>query len=163
MAQLAIFNVEPKNAVVKDEKGAVAHSFASTEIENRGRDAASQDPVWQADFSKLDKPGRYTIESDGAKSDPFVIGSGVYKDALIAGQKHLYFQRCRTALREPYANFKGDSYTRVAPCHVHGDVGWDYESFPEKKRRWTLEGGWHDAGNFDIYIRLRWPPRPRRC
>ena len=53
--KIAIFNVEPKNAVVKAEDGSVVHTFAKDEIAARGRDAASQDPVWQADFSKLDK------------------------------------------------------------------------------------------------------------
>jgi endoglucanase len=150
--KIAIFNVEPKNAVVKAENGSVAHTFSKDEIAARGKDAASQDPVWQADFSKLDKPGRYVIESDGKKSDPFSIGSGVYKEALLAGQKHFYFQRCRTKLSEPHAVWAGDKYTRDAPCHVHDDVGWDYESYPQKAKKWKLEGGWHDAGNYEMYI-----------
>jgi endoglucanase len=150
--KIAIFNVEPRGAVVKAEDGSVAYTFAKEEISARGKDAASQDPVWQADFSKLDKPGRYVIEVAGKKSDPFSIGSGVYKEALRAGQKHFYFQRCRTKLEKPHAVWAGDEFTRAAPCHVHDDIGWDYESYPEKKKKWKLEGGWHDAGNYEMYI-----------
>jgi endoglucanase len=36
--------------------------------------------------------------------------------------------------------------------HAHEDVGWDLLDYPEKKRRWQLEAGWHDAGNYDMYV-----------
>ncbi len=150
--KLAIFNIEPKNAVVKDEQGGVAYTFRPEDVVSRGRDPASQDPVWQADFTKLDKPGRYTIESGDKKSDAFVIGEHVYKNALIAAQKHFYFQRCRTKLSEPYAVWEGDKYLREGPCHVHDDIGWDMDSYPDKKKKWKLEGGWHDAGNYEMYV-----------
>jgi endoglucanase len=35
---------------------------------------------------------------------------------------------------------------------VHGDVGWDLLDYPEKKTKWELDAGWHDAGNFDMYV-----------
>jgi endoglucanase len=76
----------------------------------------------------------------------------VYGKALLAGLKSFYFQRCRTALPEPYAVWEGKAYTRSAPCHVHEDVAWDYGTYPEKKKKWQLEAGWHDAGNYEMYI-----------
>jgi endoglucanase len=157
--KVAIFNVEPKGAVVKAEDGYVVHTFIEAEISARGTDPASQDPVWQADFSKLDKPGRYYVEGGGKHSDAFNISAGIYKDALVAAQKHFYFQRCRTKLSEPYAVFAGENFSRDAPCHLHDDVGWDYESYPEKKKKWKLEGGWHDAGNYEIYVPSAAPRR----
>jgi len=150
--KIAIFNVEPTGAVVRDDAGQVAYTFRPADLKDRGKDAASQDLVWQADFSALEKPGRYTIEVGSSKSDPFTIGKHVYQPALELGLKHFYFQRCRTPLEKPYAEYEGKAYTRSAPCHVHADDGWDYATYPEKKRKWQLVAGWHDAGNFDMYI-----------
>ena len=58
----------------------------------------------------------------------------------------------RTALEEPYARWDKDTYTRAQPSHVHDDVGWDLESYPAKKKKWKLDAGWHDAGNYDMYV-----------
>jgi endoglucanase len=150
--KLAIFNVEPKNAVVKDAAGKVAYTFKPEDIKSRGKDPASQDLVWQADFSALTQAGRYIVEGDGAKSDAFAIGKKLYAGALYAAQKHFYFQRCRTALAEPHAVFEGDKFTRAAPCHVHEDIGWDFKDYPDKKTKRKVEGGWHDAGNYEMYV-----------
>jgi endoglucanase len=150
--KIAIFNVEPKEARVVDEHGAVAYTFQAADVTAKGEDEASRDRVWQADFSRLEKPGRYVIESAGAKSDPFVIGDQIYREALIAGLKHFYFQRCRTALTGPSAEWQGDAFERKAPCHVHDAVGYDLGAYPEKNRRFSLDAGWHDAGNYDMYI-----------
>jgi endoglucanase len=150
--KIAVFNVEPRRAVVKDEQGNVAHEISAASVSKRGVDPASGDPVWQVDLSALERPGRYTVESEGAKSDPFTIGADVYRRALTLAQKHYYFQRCRTKLEAPSAAYEGDVYTRASACHTHDDVGWDFETYPEKKRKWRLEGGWHDAGNFEMYV-----------
>lgn len=150
--KLAIFNVEPREAVVKDEAGKVVLTFEAVDVVARGVDAASRDPVWQVDFTRLRAPGRYFIESSGAKSDVFAIGSGLYRETLRAALKHFYFQRCRAKLEAPYATWNGDSFTRAAACHVHADVAWDYADYPEKKRKWPVEAGWHDAGNYSQYV-----------
>jgi endoglucanase len=82
----------------------------------------------------------------------FQIGEGIYRSGLLAGAKSFYFQRCRTALALPQAAWEGRSYARAAACHAHGEVGWDIGSHPRKTRRFRLEGGWHDAGNYDMYV-----------
>ena len=128
--------------------GASGLHVRPADLKDRGKDAASQDLVWQGDFSALEKPGRYTIEVGSAQSDPFTIGRHLYQSALELGLKHFYFQRCRTVLEKPYAEYEGKAYTRSA----HADDGWDYATYPEKKRKWQLVAGWHDAGNFDMYI-----------
>ncbi|HEV8247646.1 MAG TPA: hypothetical protein VGP93_17850, partial [Polyangiaceae bacterium] len=38
--KLAIFNIEPKNAAVRDDKGALAYAFRPEDISARGRDPA---------------------------------------------------------------------------------------------------------------------------
>jgi endoglucanase len=151
--KIAIFNVEPKGAVVKDAKsGKTVLTIAANKIEARGLDEASQDQAWQVDFSELRQAGQYKLACEGAESDPFVIGDALYGKALVAGIKSFYFQRTRTALPEPYAVWEGKAYTRKNASHVHDDVGWDLLDFPKKKRKWKVEGGWFDAGNFDMYI-----------
>lgn len=150
--KLAIFNVDPSGAVVRALEGTETYSVTEKDIVHFGKDAASGDEVWQVDFSVLSAPGRYVIEKGTARSDPFEIGPNVYYRALVAGLKHFYFQRCRTALVPPYAVWEGDSYTRQAACHVHQEVAWDLTEHPEKKTRWKPEAGWHDAGNFEMYV-----------
>ena len=125
---------------------------AEFEFDSFGRDPASDDPVWQVDFSDFRQPGTYTMTVGSAESEAFEIRDGVYREALDASLKNFYFQRTRTALVEPYAKWKKDSYTRSQPSHVHEDVGWDLEYYPEKKFRWEVDAGWHDAGNYDMYV-----------
>jgi endoglucanase len=151
--KVAIWNVEPKNAVVKDASGKVVLKVPASAISAKGLDPASQDQVWQVDLSELKTPGTYKLASDGAESDPFQIGDAhLYDEALQAGLKSFYFQRTRTALVEPYAVWKGDKFLRKGISHAHKDVGWDLNDYPEKKHKWDVEGGWFDAGNFDMYI-----------
>ncbi len=150
--KIAIFNIEPKDPVVKDSTGKVVLHLGPETISARGEDPASKDQVWQVDFSAITVPGDYLLASGEIESDLFVVGDGVYNKALIAGQKHFYFQRTRTALTVPYAEWEGTAYTRETASHVHDDVGWDLLDYPDKKRKWKVEGGWHDAGNYDMYI-----------
>ncbi|HTJ42248.1 MAG TPA: glycoside hydrolase family 9 protein [Kofleriaceae bacterium] len=147
--KMVVFNTKPEHAVVKDEHGKVVLTLERSR--DKGIDPASQDPVWQIDL-ELDTPGRYTIEDGAAKSDPFVIADHPYDRALVAGLKSFYFQRTRTALVKPYATWEGDTYERAKPSHVHKDVGWDLLDYPDKKKKWKMEGGWHDAGNYDMYV-----------
>jgi endoglucanase len=150
--KLAIFNVPPTGAVVKDAGGHTVLVIEAGDVVDKGVDAASRDATWQVDFSRLKTDGRYFIEAAGQKSDSFEIGSGLYRETLLAALKQFYFQRCRTKLEAPYATWKGDEFSRKAPCHVHDGVGWDYADYPEKKRKWHTEAGWHDAGNYSQYV-----------
>ena len=150
--KIAIFNIEPNGAVVVSDSGKEVLKIGEEMVDARGTDEASKDPVWQVDLSSLKSPGKYIIENGEFKSDPFAIGEDIYTESMIAGLKSFYFQRTRTALKEPYAKWKGNSYTRKKASHVHDDVGWDLEDYPKKERKWKVEGGWHDAGNYDMYI-----------
>lgn len=152
--KLAVLNVEPTDVHLEsaDRPGESVHTVSAERIVAKGIDAASQDPVWQVDFSEFEAPGRYRVVSGKHKSVPFTIGAGVYRKAFVAAQKHFYFQRTRTALVAPFAVWEGTSYLRPEASHVHDDVGWDLLDYPEKKRRWKVAGGWHDAGNYDMYV-----------
>ncbi len=150
--KIAIFNVAPHQAAVVDAEGKTVFEIDDRLVTHHGIDEASKDPVWQVDLSALAIPGRYTLQTGEAKSDPFSIGRGVNDKALLAGIKSFYFQRTRTALQEPHAVWEGKPYTRAGVSHVHEDVGWDLTSYPQKKRKWELQGGWHDAGNYDMYV-----------
>lgn len=151
-SKIVVFNVDPTGALVKDAAGKVVLRIDAARISARGTDAASRDPVWQVDLSALTAPGRYTVEVGGAASDPFEIADRPYDRALLAGLKSFYFQRTRTSLDLPCAAWDGDAYTRARPSHVHGDVGWDLLDHPARRRRWELDAGWHDAGNYDMYV-----------
>lgn len=148
--KVVIFNVDPAGAQLFDANGQAVGPIEATP-KALGEDAASKDPVWQVDLGEL-PAGRYSVGVGEARSDLFEVGPKVYDTALVAAQKHFYFQRTRTALVEPYAVWEGDAYLRETASHVHDDVGWDLLDYPAKKRKWTVEGGWHDAGNFDMYV-----------
>lgn len=151
--KLVIFNVEPKNVVVNDVRsGKTVLRIQAARVEARGLDAASKDQVWQVDITDLRTPGTYKIVADGAESDPFQVGERLYDQAIVAGLKSFYFQRTRTALLPPFATWEGNAYVRKTASHVHEDVGWDLLDYPAKKRKWKVEGGWFDAGNFDMYV-----------
>ena len=148
--KIAVFNVDPAGAVLKDAKGNTVRPLPSAP--SMGIDEASQDPVWQVDLSAVDTPGRYTLAVGDAESDSFVVNDNPYATALLAGLKSFYFQRTRTALVKPYAVWEDTAYIRPEPSHTHDDVGWDLEHYPDKKHRWKVDAGWHDAGNYDMYV-----------
>jgi endoglucanase len=151
--KIAIFNVDPTGARVEEAgSGRPVATITPAQVSHRGIDRASQDPVWQVDFSSLREPGSYRLAVGDARSDAFRIESGVYGRALVAGAKSFYFQRCRTALAAPSAVWEGRDYPRAGVCHAHPEVGWDIEAHPHKKRRFRLRSGWHDAGNYDMYV-----------
>jgi endoglucanase len=151
--KLAVFNVEPREVKVVDAgSGAPVLGVAPAAIRAHGRDAASGDEVWLVDFSELRTPGRYRVTGAGATSDPFVVADDPYGEAMVAGLKSFYFQRCRLALGLPHARWAGRDYVRQAPCHDHDKVGLDLLGYPAEQRWGRPEAGWHDAGNYDMYV-----------
>jgi len=87
-------------------------------------------------------------------SSPFDIAPTAYARALVAAQKMFYYQRDRTALKEPCTLWgpDDDDYTRATAPHTYGDVGWLLDAYPKKTARWPVQKGWFDAGNLDIYV-----------
>jgi endoglucanase len=156
--KVAISTVEPTPASIWRVAGPARAgagpvlTLGPSQILPFGVDVASGDRVWQVDFSALDRPGRYILVCGGSESLPFDVAPDVYEHGLVAAQKSFYFQRTRTSLAAPHAIWEGRAYLRENPSHDHEEVGWDLNDYPQKRRRFQLEAGWHDAGNFDIYV-----------
>ena len=78
--------------------------------------------AWFADFSKLNKPGKYYLEVPGlGRSIDFEIGDKVYDFAFYTSMRAFYLWRCGT---EVNAIFNGNHYYHAA-CHTD-DAGLDY-------------------------------------
>jgi len=101
--------------------------------------------VWIADFSKVTRPGKYTLQIKGiGKSYEFTIGSDVYKKPFVTSMRAFYLWRCGMAV---HTDYNGNHYETKA-CHL--EDGWmDYTGKPNERRDGT--GGWHDAGDFGKY------------
>jgi endoglucanase len=145
-------NQKPQRPQIQTLDGAVVLEISTDKIESFGVDRASRDAVWWLSFDALTAPGTYRVVDGKTKSDAFSIRSDVYAGALVNALRHFYFQRCRTALVAPHAEYEGELFKREGACHAHGDVGWLLAEYPHKKTRLSVTGGWHDAGNFDMYV-----------
>jgi endoglucanase len=111
-------------------------------ITDRGYDETAGHQVYLLDFSSLEEPGIYHIESDEGESSPsFKIEPGVYKSLKNSLLKFLYFQRCGMALEEKYTG----PYSRPA-CHMGKVTPLD------GGEKISMPGGWHDAGDYGRYV-----------
>ncbi len=107
-----------------------------------GEDALSGDTVYQGDFSGLNTPGRYVIETERGVSATFEIGENAYNKLMYDLMRGFYFLRCGCALEEKHAG----KFTH-APCHTGTACEW--ENHDVKKH---VLGGWHDAGDYGRYV-----------
>ena len=108
-------------------------------------DSDSGDIVQQADFTKLEKAGKYYIEVPGVgRSWEFAIGPNVFARAFYLAIRSYYGQRCGTAvdLGPEFPGFKH------APCHRVGA----YHTSSGKTGPHVSAKGWHDAGDYGRYI-----------
>ena len=114
-------------------------------------------PLWQCDFSALNKPGEYVVSIDGLGcSYPFEIGNDIVREPFWYGMKGLFLQR-GGIVRELEPG-------RIYPRGHHGDdVPWLYlpdvtkieiSSEQDLKNGKPLRGCYgfyHDAGDWDSY------------
>jgi len=101
--------------------------------------------VWIADFSEVNKPGKYYIDVPGVgKSYKFEISDKVYDSALYTTMRGFYMWRCGTAVQGDY---NGNHFAQ-AQCHLN-DALLDYVGEPNVTKDGT--GGWHDAGDYYKY------------
>ena len=105
--------------------------------------------AWLADFSKLNKPGKYYLEVPGlGRSIDFQIADNVYDFAFYTAMRAFYLWRCGT---EVNAIYNGSRFHHAA-CHTE-DACQDYITdlnSPDQIRDAT--GGWHDAGDYNKYV-----------
>lgn len=100
-------------------------------------------------FSKLTKPGTYTIIAGKAKQQ-IVIKQNAFADATIAAMKSFYLQRTAMPIEAKYAG----KYARPA-AHMDDKVMIHPAAVSPGRPAGTIISspyGWYDAGDFNKYI-----------
>lgn len=116
-----------------------------------GLDEDSGDYIWRADVSELTQEGYYTICGEDGENVSLRIMENVYDILNQILCKALYYQRCGMELEEKYAGM----FQRKC-CHEGMAVLLeDYEKLDSEEvkniRRYEVQGGWHDAGDYGRY------------
>ncbi|MBX2990823.1 MAG: glycoside hydrolase family 9 protein [Bacteroidetes bacterium] len=91
-------------------------------------------PVWIGDFTAFTDPGRYKVVAGGLESYPFNIDINVFDQPVRAAQRMFYYQRAFTEITMPYA-----------------EGPWVHPSDADKAPAGIVKG-WHDAGDYAIYM-----------
>jgi endoglucanase len=112
---------------------------------------ASGETVRLADFSGLNKPGKYRIKVNGMPdSAPFAIDPDAYRSLEAAAIKSYYFQRTGTALLPQHAG----QYARPF-AHPDTHVLVHPSAASAKRPAGTVissSKGWYDAGDYNKYV-----------
>ena len=131
---------EIKFSLVKAGGTHVFSGVADRRIENE----ASKETVYIGDFSAVDAPGRYYVQTEnGSESDIFEISDTVYDDLMQKTMKFFYLQRCGCDLPPKYAGMYAHPACHTKKAYVYGAADGD---------RFDVSGGWHDAGDYGRYI-----------
>lgn len=101
------------------------------------------------DFSKVSKPGTYTL-SAGKHKQQVIIAEKPYGDIAVATMKSYYLQRTGMPIEEKYAG----KYARPA---AHPDTNVQIHpsaASPQRPAGTVIESpyGWYDAGDYNKYI-----------
>ena len=111
-----------------------------------GMDECSGDEVRIADFSELDQPGKYRIETETKaeknSSVLFEISSDCRTNLLDSVSKAYYYLRCGCGLESKYAG----KFVH-GKCHCSRAAVWN-----DKNVELDVSGGWHDAGDYGRYV-----------
>ncbi len=156
-SKIAYFTENPGSAVslVNASSGTAVYGVPAADIISKGTDPTSitGDTVWWVDFSAYTTPGSYYVLSTSLneQSYTFQINDCIYQAPMTATLKALYYQRCGCAHPAQYA---GANWSDSGVCHSQ-DAACGPASgctFPNTYGTLNLEGGWHDAGDFNKYI-----------
>lgn len=137
---------------------AVYHS-SSEEVESSG----DFSEVTQEGVYFLSVPGNLTDENEKLKlspanqdqpglgeSDFFCIGNDVYKEEFLKSVKFFYMQRCGYDFGNVSGEYK--AYGHRA-CHIEdAKIYVPDASYKEEKESLSVNGGWHDAGDYGKYV-----------
>lgn len=137
---------------VYDESG---KEVFTGESEVFGKDKDSGDNVHILDFSGLETPGTYKIETeDGQTSREFKIGnSEEYSAMLFDALNYFYQNRSGIAIDSKYIT-SGDASKLAraaghAPDNAEIEQTWGYNSSSGSQ---DVSGGWYDAGDHGKYV-----------
>lgn len=126
--------------VVNLDDGTVVFEGEATGSE---RDPETAAELWRFDFSEVDAPGSYRVETETAGESPsFQIGPNPYAEALELSMLGFYGLRCGSSVGFEHA---GDTFEH-GDCHVNDG----FESV-SSDRKIASTGGWHDAGDYGKY------------
>jgi endoglucanase len=107
--------------------------------------ADTGEKVYIFDFTALNKPGTYYIEtSPGVRSYDFTISEDVYDDAFYLVTRAMYLWRCGIGV---HAVHNGVTFTTEA-CHMDDA----YLDMAGGTGNVDATGGWHDAGDYGKYV-----------
>lgn len=122
----------------------------------------SGEDVFSFDFSSLKSDGLYQAYVPGiGVSDPIRISDGALNKAAYATAHAFYYQRCGTALTEPYAekdfvrpvDHEFDVKGRKIDAAFHESLPKTHLHSGEKPGEMiNAQGGWHDAGDYGKYM-----------
>ncbi|MBI1806983.1 MAG: glycoside hydrolase family 9 protein [Ignavibacteria bacterium] len=90
--------------------------------------------VWIGDFTALTTPGQYKIVAGTMESYPFTIATNIFDQPVRAVQRFFYYQRAFTAIVMPYA-----------------EGPWVHPTDVDKAPAGVVKG-WHDAGDYAVYM-----------
>ncbi len=97
---------------------------------------------YDLDFSALQSPGSYQIETNGQISEPFKINDAVFNN--ISDSLMLFFKEQRCGPTNPILH---------KPCHLSDVVRLvGDKDFPNDTQGVDLTGGWHDAGDYIKFL-----------
>lgn len=148
-------NIESKRSifdVLNISTGKVVYS-GNAVLWNQGKiHSQSGDITSQFDFSSVNKPGRYIIQSRaGEKSFPFEIADNVYRKVLLAATRMYFYQRSGFAKRSPYADSRWQDEAAFLGANQDTEA-----RFVNDKQNAALgrdvRGGWFDAGDTNKYV-----------
>ena len=142
-AKVALVSVSAKTFKVK--RAGDNATVLEGELSAASADPNSGDTVQAANFSKLQKPGKYYLEVPGVgRSWGFSIAPDVFSHTYYLAMRAFYGQRCGTAV-DLGPEFPG--YTHPA-CHLEGS----FHASSGRQGPRNNVGGWHDAGDYGRYI-----------
>ena len=110
-------------SLVDETTGKVIYSGA---VETRKTDLGTFQIL---DFSRVQRPGTYILRAGDETTQPFRIGTDIWRDSIQKDINFMYSERCGTVIPGIHGICHKDDYT------VHGG------------ERIVVNGGYHDAGD----------------
>jgi endoglucanase len=120
-------------------------------------DPWSGNDVYRADFSNLQRPGKYYVRvAQLGRSDEFDISKDVYARVYRKTFRLFYHSRNSTAVEAPYAepgHERPDGIPAGLSGYIHRSViSRSGDSKPAASVYRPMHGGWFDAGDYGQYV-----------